>query len=407
MNNNLDFYINWAQEQKNINKKTRNIRITKAIKAFNINISNCTKIHVTGTNGKGSTITYLENILYTANYNVCSFTSPYLVSFNERIKYNLENISNLDLLKYFKKIYKYNTKTDDKLSFFELIFIISLMHFTIKKPDFIIIEVGIGGLLDVTNILKYDLSIITNIGHDHLDLLGGSLLNVLKNKLGIVKTKGTLLTAIKGYDKEINKYIKEKQASLITIKDNDYNFKYINNNLIIDFNNNNYKLINSPIYQVKNCLLAVIAAKYFNIFESDIYLGLLNSKTYGRMEKISNNPAIIIDGAHNLEASQALKQEILTNYKNKNIYIIFSVLSNKDYKSILNELLKVTKNIIVTTFDDKRITDLNTIKKEFPNLIYKDSFKLSYDYIIKNKPDLIICTGSIHFIGNIKKLLLK
>ena len=183
MKNKLESLITWVEYQRSNNPNDNLKRVNKAIKDFQIDFSNTKKIHVAGTNGKGSVCSYSTNILLKKGYSVGTYNSPYLTSFNERILINGENITDLMLEKYLNLFKAYNQTLIDKMSFFEIMTVLSFKVFSDLKLDVIIIEVGIGGLHDVTNVLNYDLSLITNIGHDHLDKLGGNLDSVLINKL--------------------------------------------------------------------------------------------------------------------------------------------------------------------------------------------------------------------------------
>lgn len=187
---NINDALNWFIVQPKFKEKQDLDLVLKAFGKLNLDLSQIKKIHVAGTNGKGSTTSYLTHVLMENGFKVGSFTSPYLVNFNERIRINFSEISDDKLLELINFIYKFNLDLNNNegffLSFFEMITLISLIYFYENKCDVIIMEVGIGGLLDATNIINYDVSIITNIGFDHMKQLGNDLESIALNKLGIV-----------------------------------------------------------------------------------------------------------------------------------------------------------------------------------------------------------------------------
>ena len=195
--NNLTDSLNWLESQTKFKKKESLEPMKKALDLLNINLDNIKKIHVGGTNGKGSTSAFLTNILISNNLKVGTFTSPYLIKFNERIKVNNENINDDDLLNLINEIYNFNELLFDKegyhLSFFELLTLMAFKYFSELKLDVIIMEIGIGGRLDATNIINYDATIITSIGLDHIKVLGSTIEEIAKEKLGALKRGGILI----------------------------------------------------------------------------------------------------------------------------------------------------------------------------------------------------------------------
>ncbi len=403
MKNKLESLITWVEYQRSNNPNDNLKRVNKAIKDFQIDFSNTKKIHVAGTNGKGSVCSYSTNILLKKGYSVGTYNSPYLTSFNERILINGENITDLMLEKYLNLFKAYNQTLIDKMSFFEIMTVLSFKVFSDLKLDVIIIEVGIGGLHDVTNVLNYDLSLITNIGHDHLDKLGGNLDSVLINKLGIVKENGNLVTTIdKVYHDEIKNYCQNKNAKLSIINETDY-FKLGNNYLTFKYDDYFYQLRMIGDYQIKNALLSFVGLK--TIFDLDyrtIFDALFETFKLGRMDLLSKKPLIMIDGAHNYEAAVELRKAVLENFPNESKVILLSILSNKDYQAFIEEMLKITDLIIVTEFLDPRVTKIKDIKKTFPNLIYLKDLDEAYKMMLSLNKDYNLITGSIHFIGYFK-----
>lgn len=378
--------------------------LKEAYKLLDINLDNIKKIHVAGTNGKGSTSLFLTNILINNNLKVGTFISPYLLTFNERIQINGNYINDDDLLSLINYIFKindlFNMQNDFTLSFFELVTLMAFKYFYDKKVDVIIIEVGIGGLLDVTNILNYDLSLITNIGYDHMKQLGNSLENILFNKLGIVKKGNHLITTINNkYYLKINDYIKKIGATYQFIETDEISITN-HNPLTFKYENEIYELPLLGYYQTHNATLAIKAAKYLynDISYHIIKNGLILTKHGARLEEVL--PNIYLDGAHNIDAVKALVNSIKTLFKNEKIYLLFSALADKNIDEMLIDLKEISKEIIITSFIDPRFKDIFT--KEYQTI--KDP-KEALNYLISKKEDddIILITGSIHFVGYMKK----
>ncbi|HHX78398.1 MAG TPA: bifunctional folylpolyglutamate synthase/dihydrofolate synthase, partial [Acholeplasmataceae bacterium] len=213
---NIDDAINWVVRQTKFREKTDLSIMKEAFKMLNINLDEIKKIHLAGTNGKGSTGAFLSEILVSNNYKVGWFTSPYLVKFNERVKINNLDINDNDLLKYINYFYDFNEalylKNNVKLSFFEILTLLSFKYFKDNNVDVMLIEVGIGGRLDATNIINYDVSIITSIGFDHMQQLGDTLESIAYEKVAILKKHGYLITNVNeslkklmiNYSKDLN-----------------------------------------------------------------------------------------------------------------------------------------------------------------------------------------------------------
>ena len=189
----------WIESVHRFGDKYDLIRMENACQMLGHPEKSFTRIHIVGTNGKGATLSYLKNIYLQAGYSVGTYTSPYIVKFNERITLNYDEISDEDLLYYINKIYDFNTtyltEHQDQISFFELVTLISFLYFKDKQPDIVLVEVGLGGTLDATNVITPIASIITNIGTDHQHVLGNTIKSIAKNKLGIVKPGVPLFTA--------------------------------------------------------------------------------------------------------------------------------------------------------------------------------------------------------------------
>lgn len=398
--NNLTDSLNWLESQTKFKKKESLEPMKKALDLLNINLEGIKKIHVGGTNGKGSTSAFLTNILINNNLKVGTFTSPYLIKFNERIRVNNENINDSQLLNLINEIYNFNELLFDKegyhLSFFELLTLMAFKYFSELKLDVIIMEIGIGGRLDATNIINYDATIITSIGLDHIKVLGSTIEEIAKEKLGALKPGGLLIA---NPPKEVIKTFIDHQFK------NDAKGIYINNQSITKLKNNKFiyegkrfeiSLIGD--YQMSNAILAYLTVKeLFNFKDKDIIRPLKTVKWPGRMDLIAKN--VYIDAAHNEPAIKALANTLKDNFKNKKIKIIFSALKDKDINSMLEIFKSFNFEITLTSFDDFRFDSLKQYETNDIKYV-EDSIKL----IKKNikevaKDEIVVITGSIHFIG--------
>ncbi|TNF09882.1 MAG: bifunctional folylpolyglutamate synthase/dihydrofolate synthase, partial [Bacillota bacterium] len=293
MLNNIRDAINWIEKQIKFKPKTDLDRMKQAYQLLGLNLDGIKKIHVAGTNGKGSVCAYLTHILLEAGYKVGTYTSPYLVRFNERIRINFIEIPDDELLELIQKIYDFNMTFEktygEFLSFFELLTLMSMIHFKNQEVDCIVMEVGLGGLLDATNVLNYDLSLITSIGFDHMKQLGNTLESIAYNKLGIVKPYHHLITTVDpSLHPQFVKHCIDHQATfeLYTKK----NFKVISDfpvKIMVD--HVIYELSLLGDYQHLNALLAIKAIHYLfpKISTHKIQQGLKKTTWAGRLEEIA------------------------------------------------------------------------------------------------------------------------
>lgn len=399
--------IHWIETRTKFRPKTSLDYIDNALKMMHVNLDLIKKIHVTGTNGKGSVSMYLTHIFKFNGYKVGTFISPYLMRFNERIKINGQDIDDDSLLQLINKIFTFNEvyheKTGQSLSFFELMTLMSIQMFSDEKVDLMIMEVGIGGLLDATNILNYDASVITNIGFDHMKQLGDTLEEISFNKLGIVKKHNHLFTTV---DSKLHDYFKnyvdKKEATVKFIDETEIRIvnHYPN---IIEYKGITYELGILGNYQALNAALAIEVSKFIDpsIQDDDILKGLKYTVYPGRLEEVL--PEIFIDGAHNSHAIEALIKTLQQTFNRKRIHVLFSALADKEPKNMLDLLAPHVESIYVTGFDDPRYQSLHDLGYAFEADAYQALKTLIQT---KNDGDIILITGSLHFIGYIKNDIL-
>lgn len=358
-------------------------------------------IHIAGTNGKGSTVNYLRSIFNAHGYKVGTFTSPYLICHNDRIRVDDEPISDEDFLKYVNRYY--DVIEEDGLSMFEIDVLIMLAYFQSLDLDYRIIETGIGGLHDKTNVIDPIVSAITNIGMDHQEQLGNSIYDIINEKMGIIKphqifvtseTKGTILARlqeecdVQGVTMCV---VPEYQVSRYP-----FHFRY---------RDMAFTLENQGIYQVTNARLALTIASKLITLDSETTTSAIEKASWkGRYETLTYHGVNVdIDGAHNVPGIQALIQTIKVKKETENTAIIFSSLKEKDMDEMLDLLLNEGFVVYLTTFNDERAIDLSSYKSK-GKLIVIDSFEeaLKTAYIKKYH---IVVTGSLHFISRVRKYL--
>jgi len=345
-------------------------------------------IHVTGTNGKGSVCAMLSSILQEAGCKVGLYTSPHLKKFNERYKINGKDISDKDIVRYFNKVKRFATNQ----SFFEFTTSMAFLYFYEKKVDFLILEVGMGGRLDATNVVKPLVSIITNVGLEHTGHLGNTIAKIAYEKSGIIKDKVPVVTAAKGDAlKVIKDAAKQRKSPLFIAKP----MRKVALSLKGGFQQSNAAIVLETMRVLNN---------YYNlkIKNNTINKGLLKAKWPGRLQFIKKN--ILVDCAHNLDGVKALYKE-LKKLKYNRLFLIIGILKDKDYKSMLRLLTPLAcKTILTKVKYEGRATEPKDIAKYAQGnyMIAKDVKKaLKYAKTMANKNDLILITGSIYLVGEV------
>ncbi|MBW2980888.1 bifunctional folylpolyglutamate synthase/dihydrofolate synthase [Candidatus Woesearchaeota archaeon] len=346
-------------------------------------------IHVAGTNGKGSVCAMISNILQKAGYRVGMYTSPHLRCFNERFLVNGKKISNEDVARLTAVVKRYRKDQ----TFFEVVTAMAFQYFKEKKVDFLILEVGLGGRLDATNVIVPLVSVITNVDIDHTDYLGKNIVNIAYEKAGIIKKNKPVVTAAEGKAlKVIENVSKEKNSDLFLVKKPKKRFKLA---LI-----GNFQQINAAV-AVRT---VETLNKYYGlgIAKKSIDLGLETAYWPGRLEFIADN--ILVDCAHNLACVKILVKE-LQKIKKK-IILVIGISKDKDKEGMLNLLEPLAYKIVLTKADVPRATDTKELakylKKDY-KIIDEPRKALKYAESIAKKNDLILVAGSIYVVGGIYK----
>jgi len=364
-------------------------------------------IHITGTNGKGSTANFLYHIYVAKGYKVGLYVSPYLTSVLEMVSINGNQISAEEYIKVFESLKDQFEK--HHLSSFEMQTIIAFTLFNKAGLDLVVVEVGMGGYVDATNIFNPILSIITSVSLEHTAYLGRSISEIASNKAGIIKYKTPVLV---GKLEETAMYaIREKTKkteSNIYIVDEFHNEKIDGNSWVFDYKPYHNLVIKTEAkYQCTNASLAIEATNILNnefpVDEESVLKGLQASTLPCRFEYLSDN--ILIDGSHNAEGTENLATS-LEAFENRPIHIVFACFRDKNLDSMLINLSKVSSDITITTFNHPRA------RTEEEYFLYLGDYKFTDDYIgkiheLKSEfpDDLILVTGSLCFAGIVREIL--
>ncbi len=381
-------------------------------------------IHIAGTNGKGSTLTFIRNCLEAADYTTGTFTSPYIEVFNERISINGLPVSDEMIVTLANRIKplaeELKETTYGPPSEFEIITAMMFLCFAeYKKIDIGIIEVGLGGRLDSTNILTPLISVITTIGMDHMEFLGNTIEQIASEKAGIIKpgipiVSGASQLEVKKVIKEIaatNKasYVELNKDFFMRVKDgvNKYETTYGSD---ID----HLEIGLQGLHQLDNAALAIKVIQYLNTFEAfsideeSIKIGLKRAFWPGRMEEIASEPFIMIDGAHNPEGIMTLTRSIkaFSGYKK----VIVSILADKDYQEMIQTLKNIPDcEVLLTTFVYPRAMTAKQVMQvgEIEGIAVNPNWKQELTKITNSKTDTkFFITGSLYFIAEVRKYLL-
>ena len=374
-------------------------------------------IHIAGTNGKGSVQSFIKKILVSNNYSCDAYISPHLSKFNERIILNNKEVSTkklLNTLEYVKKI-----NNDNPITFFEITTAVAFVLFQKSNSDFLILETGLGGRLDATNIIPKKLcSIITPISFDHEEFLGKSLEKITKEKLGIVKKSDFVL--ISKQKKEVKEFIKKKLSNSENIYFYGSDFKTVNLGKKFEFYfNKKKKIIDLPklngLHQIENASVAlafseIIQDKKINLNFKDINQAIRENQWPGRLEIINfNNKKIILDGSHNIDGAKKLVQ-FLKSHKIKPI-VILGMLKNKNLELFLDIIKNQIKNLLAIKIPDENNAFLpNEIgeKCELHSIKFSEVKNVNdvIRYITLSRQKVFLITGSLYLVGKIRNKFL-
>ncbi|WP_195443428.1 bifunctional folylpolyglutamate synthase/dihydrofolate synthase [Peptoniphilus harei] len=408
-------------------KSKGNVRIKKFLEKLGSPHKNLKVIHVAGTNGKGSTVNFIKDVLK-EDYKVGSFVSPHLITYCDRIKIGDAEISQADFAEIGQFIIEKEKDIVEEygdLNLFEFLTIMAIIYFERENVDLAILEVGMGGRADSTNIFTSReklISLITSISMDHMEYLGDTIEEIADAKAGIIQEGGLVVTTnrdpkILGV---IEKEAKEKSAELFYTKD--LASEILKSDLRgIDFKVKldeveEFNLTQIGDYQVENAIGAIYALYLLNkrgilkISMEDIKERIKRSTWKGRMEIVSRDPLIILDGAHNFDGIKRLV-ESLDNFKFKKLHLIMSILADKEHKKMLEEIASYTDEVVFVNLDYKRGTSPDELSSEASEYGLKGQVMtideaLAYYKKSYQEGDLILITGSLYFVSEARSKIL-
>ncbi len=388
-------------------------------------------IHVAGTNGKGSTVCYLRNILECAGYNVGTFTSPFFEVFNERISVNGQPIADEEIVRLANIIYPLAVELEStelgSPTEFEIITAMAFYYFANQEDiDIVVFETGLGGRLDSTNIVNPLLTVITNIGYDHMDLLGETLPEIASEKAGIIKKGIPLVTSVE--QEEAIKVILDKANSLHSqVYSLGLDYHLTDKRHVDEGEEFSVRTPTSTFqeliitmkgeHQIKNAALSLMAITIlqqqqdFIIQETHIREGLKRARWIGRFETLCDNPTIIIDGAHNPEGINSLVNTINTRYNDRKVHIIFCALKDKKLSDMITPLEAVAKSLTFTSFDFPRVSSAKDLFdfSSFSNKDFDEDWKscITKKMHSLTKDEVLIVTGSLYFLSEVRPFILE
>ncbi|MDU4325507.1 bifunctional folylpolyglutamate synthase/dihydrofolate synthase [Clostridium disporicum] len=385
-------------------------------------------IHIAGTNGKGSTTSMITEILMGSGYKVGMYTSPFIEEFEERIQINRNNIPKETLAALMDEVKLsvdkviedgYNHPTE-----FEIITVLMLLYFKRENIDFGVIEVGLGGTLDSTNVITPILQVITSISFDHTNLLGNTLEEIAREKAGIIK-KG-IPTVIYPQQEEALNVIKNKcfemDSELYIASSDNLKFESVVNDdkpyQLLKYNDEIDILL--PLlgeHQIINLSVAMKTIEVLNnrnitdISIDNITKSIKSVIWKGRLEVLSNNPYVVIDGAHNIQGIQTLSKNIKKYFEYDNLYLILGILADKDVEEMIKVITPMAKKVYAVTPNSIRAELAEDLKKEIikynENCQAYDDYKEAYLTALNDadENDLILASGSLYMVGDMRKII--
>lgn len=388
-------------------------------------------VHVGGTNGKGSTVCYLWHIYQEAGLKVGTFISPYITSFNERIMVNGRPISDQDLIEAANIVYPLtqavNAETDlGEPTEFEVVTMLSFVYFgKLNKCDLVIYEVGLGGRLDSTNVIHPLVSVITNVAMDHMKQLGNTITGIAREKAGIIKNGVGIVTTAEDPDAlaVICQTAEAKKANLYVLGEA-FRVKSLGHDETGEHFSFDAFYLHEPDlairmkgeHQLKNAAAALMVVEYLQTFynilvqKDEIRSGLQKTIWPGRFERVSEKPLIIIDGAHNVQGTEALVKTVMRYYPNRQVHVLYAALKDKQYRQMVQIIGRAAADLTLTTFAYPRAAGSELLyaasghdrKREIAD------WKEALNRLIREtgENDMLLICGSLYFVSEVRHYLL-
>jgi dihydrofolate synthase/folylpolyglutamate synthase len=386
-------------------------------------------IHVAGTNGKGSTTTFISSVLISQGYRVGIYTSPYIERFTERIKINNDEISENEVARLVTEISSDIEKVElegmERPTEFEIITACAFKYFREQQVDFVLLEVGLGGRFDATNIVNPLLSVITTISYDHMNILGDTLGKIAFEKAGIIKISRPVV--IYPQEKEAMEVLlaeaANKNANVKLVSDMKYeviqdSVDGINFDVLGNREYKNLKLNMTGSYQVMNALTALktietLIEEGVNIEYKAIYEGFASAAWPGRFELIHREPYIVLDGGHNIQGIEVLVSALKRYFPNKKIRIVCGMLRDKEYSKMIEKLTEISTDFIAVRANSPRALSAEelkvVIKAKGKNAEAAGSIQEGVKKALEltEKDEVLVFCGSLYMIGEVRGILKK
>ncbi len=375
-------------------------------------------LHIAGTNGKGSTSAILHRILSSAGYRTALYTSPHLVSFTERIRVGDQDISQNEVVELADEIERRTAADSLPLTFFEFVTVMAFAYFAREKVDLAVVEVGLGGRLDATNLVMPLVSAITTISKDHEAYLGSDVLSIAREKGGIIKDRvpmvaGRLAPEITA----VLRSIADEHASKSHFLGTDYEI-FLQNAGLFDYRGIKHHFLNLNLglrgrHQRANAAVALAAlevvADRFPTSERAVREGLEAVSWPGRFEVMLERPTVILDGAHNGEGVKALIDELANVAGGRTVKLLFAAMADKEWDLMVKALVKIADEIIFSRVEMERSAEpeqlAESLGSQIPHRVIRDSKTALRTLFDEAQPDdLIVVAGSLYLLGEIRPL---
>jgi dihydrofolate synthase/folylpolyglutamate synthase len=395
-------------------------RVERALALFDHPERRYPSFHVAGTNGKGSTAAMLHRILTAAGYRAALYTSPHVVSFTERIRVGDEEISEDEVVELADEIKRRTAEANVRLTFFEFVTVMAFIYFARNKIDVAVVEVGLGGRLDATNLVIPCVSIITTISKDHEAYLGSDLLAIAGEKGGIIKQGVPLVGGV--FAPEIAKLFQDitrSKGSAGYYLGRDFSVE-VKDNGLFDYAGLHWSMKDLSValrgrHQINNAALALcaleLAQRDFPVVEPAVRQGLKTVFWPGRLEVVLDRPMAILDGAHNGEGVRTLVGEMRSLLGAKKAKILFASMADKDWPLMLRELSAVADEIVLTRVAMERSADPGKMAeavKDIPAAVAEDPRQALRVLLEKAGPeDVVLVTGSLYLLGEVRPVLIR
>ncbi|MDG6126598.1 bifunctional folylpolyglutamate synthase/dihydrofolate synthase [Lactococcus formosensis] len=423
----IETALEWIHSRLKFNIRPGLTRIEALLELLGNPEKELSMLHIAGTNGKGSTVAFTRGILEQLGLNVATFTSPFISSFGERMSINGHPIPDEKLIMYVEQLKPLVEAMDKKeklagITEFEIITALAFRYFADEKVDVALIEVGLGGLLDSTNVIQPVVTAITTIGMDHMDILGDTIEKIAAQKAGIIKPHTPLVTGkIANEALAVIAQTAQKNQAQHYQYSIDYQVDILENERF-NYRDDEIHLLNLEksllgLHQIDNAALAVKLTMIYahevglSLSEEAIREGLRKTFWPARMEEISQEPLTILDGAHNVHAIQRLLENLKNEFSGRKITILFSALITKDITEMIKMLQTVDNSkLILTTFDYPKalkLEDFAHLEKE--NVMLAEDWKSTYTALKANlkEEDVLLMTGSLYFMSQIRAYILE